>query len=121
VITIAKKTESKSKFQDGYYFSLSNKLGCDSAAELSKHVKTELPIDQESVLNDEWHQHPNQFEFPVMVNTAGTHVYNTKTDRFVLIHRYKSKYGIWVDHKVSVNSNVRGFQSVIENVVTIDV
>jgi hypothetical protein len=104
------KTKSQSKFHEGYYFSLTNILVCFSAHELAlRHDCTYLPVDEEAVQNDDWYLHPNPAKFPVMVNTAGTHMYNTENDCFVPIRRYKWKLVDWVQHEVSVKGKQESF------------
>jgi hypothetical protein len=89
---------------------IAKRIKSQSAANLSIYTSTVLDIKKKMLQHNAWYLHPNQEIFPVMVNTAGTHIYNIEKQKFLPIRRYLSKLSTWVFHPESANGNRRRTQ-----------
>lgn len=79
--------------------SFSNILICCRAAEKALYTKTYLPIDESTLENDTWFNHPT---LPVKVNEDGTHIFDRTNHKFKPIRRYAWKTCDWVTVRVSI-------------------
>ncbi len=58
-----------------------------------------MSIDEATLDNDRWYQHPTE---KIKINESGTHIYHLEREKFLTIRRYTWKTRDWVEHKVSL-------------------